>query len=219
MRDACHAIEHGTQETRRPHNKIHFPSGTIQSQLSKILEDIHALSRRAQRTAHANARRFTGTYEKHLAALLDEWIAQERGRTQLVCIACAAELGALKYRHLVLGSHAIAKIDDRALRALYWSVSKRWGRTVKFPSGTARAEIDPLQAATSLTKPCVACCELARDNRRSFPHQTLKSSEVFALREDAAPPSVSNFYCTDCSTRWIRRMGKFDLFAAWTISG
>lgn len=215
--DACHAAEHGTHKAGPNYNQIPSHSGTIQSRLSSMLADIHALSRQAQRQAHANAKRCVGTYEKHLAALLDEWIAKESGSKQLVCIACAAELGVLNSHHLDLGKDAVGKTDDRALRALYWSVSKRLVQSVT--SSRRDAAINPLQSATSLVKPCVACCELARDNRRSFPHPRLESLAMAPLRENPSSPPVSTFSCSACSTRWVRRMGTFDLFAAWTISG
>ncbi|WP_434033073.1 hypothetical protein [Cupriavidus sp. a3] len=214
-RDSRHLpTENGKNDIRRGDNPVIAPSETIQSRISSMLADIHALSRRAQRAASKNATRWAGTYEMHLAALLDEWIAQESGRRQLICIACAAELGVLKSRHLDLANRAIGQTDDRALRALYWSVTKRCVRAVN--SGVAaRTALDSARTATCLVMPCDGCCELARDNRRSAPHQTLESLGAPPLREDAAPRSVSEFYCSACRAHWVRRISPFDPFAEW----
>lgn len=188
---------------------------TFQSQASAVRAEIRRISRQAERTARARAAHCHGSYEHSLAGVLDHWIAREHGPNRLVIVACASELGVLQAHHLELGHASCAQSHDRALRALYWAVVRRWAREPEARmSDASRATRNT--GAVAPADPCVDCRELAGENRRFAPHRHLEFHGAPLLRADAVPPA-SVFECRACHTHWVRRSGPFELFAAWSM--
>lgn len=189
----------------------------LQTTLSKLLAEVRAIRRGVERTALANAQQFSTDYKGQLSRIIDQCMASEDGRTRVLYLACAAELGILSSHHLDLGADIVRGLNDPALRALYWTASRRCGRkfTVRSPGVEQRGDTMSLAASGQRCRPCA---ELAQDNRRYDPHAKLRSFAAPLLGDGGRPP-VAEFQCESCNTRWVRRVGTGEYFAAWTAIG
>jgi len=198
----------------------------LQPQLSALLAEVRTVRRTTERAVQALADAGEGDYRTHLALLLDREIVQSSGRRQLIYLACAAEQGVLRLRHLELGRRTLMQIDalaepgdHMALSALYWTTAQRWGRLLP---GMAEPPADAHAAATAAGTgapralcPCDACRALQQDSRRFAPHATLEPASAYPRFN--APGSAAGFRCATCDTHWVRRMLPSEHFAVWSV--
>lgn len=120
--------------TRQPAAKKETPAKPARSasdsglrhDLTELSADIRAYRQRIHAVVNCSLPSCADGESPGLAALLDRWIMQATGRNQLILLACATELGVIKWRHLEAGGHTLSRLDCRALRALYWATVRRW---------------------------------------------------------------------------------------------
>ncbi|MBB3014137.1 hypothetical protein FHX62_002810 [Cupriavidus alkaliphilus] len=179
--------------------------------MSALLVEVRAARRLAEREA---CKASDGNYTISLASVLEKHIRAAKGRRHLIWLACAAELGVLRRTHLQLNRPALEALDERALKALFWAVVRRWHRTQAAGPGlteqiTARRKWDG--------KPCRDCSDLNLDRRRYTPHRWLERDGLDgSLQADSDLPI--RFRCVRCETHWVRRLIASEYFAWWSIT-
>lgn len=169
----------------------------------------------ARRQAEKEAREAEGgNYTKRLSSVVERHIATEEGRSQIVWIACAAELGVLKLAHLQLNVNAREALNERALNALFWAVVRRWDRSL---AGQPGLKGHPIPQRKREREPCLDCNDLYLDRRRYTPHRGLQRDGLDGSLQTDSDLAI-RFRCIRCDTHWVRRLLDSECFVLWSIN-
>lgn len=103
-----------------------FGETSLPERLSALLHEVRQVSREADKRAAAQSKRGSQAYATRLAKLLEDGIAHSGSTHAVVYLAAAAEHGVLAPHHFELVAPAIARLRDPAVRALFWTIARRW---------------------------------------------------------------------------------------------